>query len=68
VFEVVGGPYDGRRVRELLTVGDGSWVMDRYWLCRPEGRRGTPRQSYPYALRDGKYVWTEESERKTTCG
>lgn len=58
MIEVVGGPWNGQRVREVLVV-DGTWVMDRAWLCRPVERRGRPRESWPYRLRDGRYVWDE---------
>lgn len=58
---VVGGPYDGQRVREIATTPDGAWIRDRYYLCLPPERRVT-RDSYPYQLRDGVYVWNQQGE------
>lgn len=60
---VVGGPCDGQRVRELATLADGAWVMDRAYLCRPPAQRGQPRERYDYALENDHYVWrTNEKE------
>lgn len=66
VIEVVGGPCDGQRVRELVTIDGGTWVMERTWLCRPAETRGHPREYWPYRLVDGRYVWSanESTEGK----
>jgi len=53
---VHGGPFDGQRVREIVTTPTGQWVGDRTYLCQPEGQR-TSRTNIPYVLRDGAYVW-----------
>jgi len=56
---VRGGPYDGQRVREIVTTDRGDWVLERGYLCRPVDRRGTPQSQLPYVLRDGVYEWNE---------
>lgn len=58
---VIGGPFDGHRVRVVATTRDGAWIRDRYYLCRPAHQRGTPRDLYPYQLRDGAYVWNDDT-------
>ncbi len=54
---VVGGPCDGQRVRDLVTLADGAWVMDRAYLCRPAHERGEVRERYDYVLENDHYVW-----------
>lgn len=59
---VVGGPYDGRRVREIVTTPEGAWILDRAYLCKPPERRRPPHDSYPYRLQDGAYVWNQQGD------